>query len=296
MALTVNVEPRPASTQHLEDFLAYCRRTRRAAEETIAWYRRRITRFIESPAAHGSSEDFMDWIQGLAVGSDATRAGYWRAVRAFLRWAEPRGFALDVTRHIKPRWSIEPHRMPPESAAFWSILAAMALDSYTEKRNRVLFCCTFFACCRVSEIGSLAWSQIDAQGRVIRVIGKGRKWRIIPAHPQLIAMLEAWRPSAPGKYIFPRSAEDDRPLHRTRLSHLWRETQLTQGIKDPWSFHDIRRAGASWLARNGMSLFAVQQLLGHTDIRTTQTYLSMDTVTLQREMRAAWKNHAAPSP
>ena len=134
---------------------------------------------------------------------------------------------------------------------------------------------------RVSELVSLTVGAVTADDRFISVVGKGGRERIVPlgqAARDAIDMYLAVRPGdrdaadGPERWLFPsRSAQGHLTRHRfaQELKEIAGKAQLDRSKISP---HVLRHAFASHLLAHGADLRAVQQMLGHADISTTQIY------------------------
>jgi site-specific recombinase XerD len=140
-----------------------------------------------------------------------------------------------------------------------------------------------YAGLRVSEIVRLNISDFDREGSVLAVLGKGDKWRYLPLPPELNQLLQ----SALNKRIEPRSLRDNPAFFvsqfRRRISQRMVQAvaektfaalveEYPQFAGQALSAHKLRHSFATDLLRNGADLRAVQELLGHEDISTTQIY------------------------
>ena len=132
---------------------------------------------------------------------------------------------------------------------------------------------------RVSELVSLPASAANNSGRFITIVGKGNKERIVPlsekskdAISNYLSLKKAQNREETGKYLFPASSDSGhytRQAFARELKDLARRAGLDQAKISP---HIMRHAFASHLLQNGADLRSVQQLLGHSDISTTQIY------------------------
>ena len=140
---------------------------------------------------------------------------------------------------------------------------------------------------RVSELAGLKLSALSRDGRFLVVRGKGNKERLIPLAAPALAAIAAWRQSQPksaakSPYLFPSSAADG---HTTpaRIAQLLKDLAPRAGIAPQrLSPHVLRHAFASHLVDRGADLRAVQQMLGHADIATTQIYTHVGGERLKR--------------
>jgi len=133
---------------------------------------------------------------------------------------------------------------------------------------------------RLSELAGLRWDQIDAASGLVTVTGKGNKTRVVPLGRYAIDALAAWNRvrgqfagidepsvfvSSRGKPIAPRTIQ-------ARIRHWARRQGLPQNVFP----HLLRHSFASHVLESSGDLRAVQELLGHADISTTQVYTHLD--------------------
>jgi integrase/recombinase XerD len=149
---------------------------------------------------------------------------------------------------------------------------------------------------RVSELVSLPRTAANAKGPFIMVRGKGNKERLVPLTPQartametylqrLAAYQETMGRDSKSLFLFPANSKTG---HMTRQNFAVDLKQLASraGIKSPVSPHIMRHAFASHLLQNGADLRALQTLLGHSDISTTQIYTHIQTDHLRETLEA----------
>jgi integrase/recombinase XerC len=144
---------------------------------------------------------------------------------------------------------------------------------------------------RVSELTGLDLATVDLRAREARVLGKGRKERLVPIGSQAALALERWLPArellaAPGEtalFVGRKGARIGVAEVQARLKAWARR----QGIDVPIHPHMLRHSFATHLLESSGDLRAVQELLGHSDIRTTQVYTHLDFQHLARVYDAA---------
>lgn len=154
-------------------------------------------------------------------------------------------------------------------------LAALALAAAASgPRDLAAVTLMAYAGLRVSEVARLRWD--DIEGEVVRVrMGKGRKDRLVPAHPRLLAALGALRKSTVlrSPYVFPSPQDPRRPLTTRALQYLverlGRQAGLPRRLSHP---HTLRHTAATRLLRACHDLRIVQMFLGHASIQTTTIY------------------------
>ena len=121
--------------------------------------------------------------------------------------------------------------------------------------------------------------------------GKGGKERIVPLHQEAIDVIRAYLDTArplllKGRrsgFLFP--GRGGRPLTRKRIWDLVRAYATAAGVARPISPHTLRHSFATHMLRHGADLRAIQEMLGHADIATTQIYTHVDHSHLQRVHR-----------
>lgn len=136
-----------------------------------------------------------------------------------------------------------------------------------------------YACgMRVSEIVGLKMAQLNLEANYVTVMGKGRKERVIPvgshARERVLSYLQTARSQILGRrlspYLFVTRA--GRPMTRVSFGRLLKRRGLATGVSTPFSPHSLRHAFATHLLEGGADLRAVQMMLGHADISTTEIY------------------------
>ena len=135
---------------------------------------------------------------------------------------------------------------------------------------------------RLSELTGLNWEDLDLRGGEVRVTGKGSKTRLLPVGQQARRALEEWRRLAPAAIADARGADPgftsakgrrlgNRAIQQ-RLAHWARAGGADQRVHP----HMLRHSFASHMLESSGDLRAVQELLGHADISTTQIYTHLD--------------------
>lgn len=130
---------------------------------------------------------------------------------------------------------------------------------------------------RVSELCSLKLNQLHLSQSFIRCIGKGDKERMLPINQSAIAALEAYLHLVRGNWEKKRSPyvfinHLGHPLNRQYVHRLIKEKLAQLGLSSALSAHSFRHSYATHLLNGGADLRVVQELLGHSDIATTQIY------------------------
>jgi len=211
------------------------------------------------------------------------------ALRAFFADGVRRG-----ERSEDPSALLDPPKLPrllPKALAesqIDALLAAPDIDSPLGLRDRAMLELFYSSGLRLSELTGLRWQDLDLGGGEVRVLGKGRKTRIVPVGRHAATALralgqaEGMPPDGPvfrgraGAPISPRTVQ-------ARLKTL----AMQQGSAKRIHPHLLRHTFASHMLESSGDLRAVQELLGHADIATTQIYTHLDFQHLSRVYDAA---------
>lgn len=168
--------------------------------------------------------------------------------------------------------------------------AAIDLSKPEGHRNRAIIEVLFSCGLRVSELVNLHLSDLYLDEGFIRVMGKGRKERLVPISPRAIKELGLWFDDRCHMLI--KRGEEDYVFLNRRGSHLTRVMILIMikqlaadaGIQKTVSPHTLRHSFATSLLEGGADLRAIQAMLGHESIGTTEIYTHIDTTHLREEI------------
>ena len=168
--------------------------------------------------------------------------------------------------------------------------ASIDLSKKEGQRNLAIIEVLFSCGLRVSELVNLKLSDLFLQEGYIRVVGKGNKERLVPISEKAIRELGNWFYDRNEMVIKP--GEQDYVFLNRRGAHLTRTMILIMikrqaveaGIKKTISPHTLRHSFATALLEGGADLRAIQSMLGHEDIGTTEIYTHLDTTTLREEI------------
>lgn len=278
----------------IEAFIEMMIAERGASRNTIESYRRDLedaATEIAGPLDSAGSDDLRRYLAGLAGRGFATSSQARRlsALRQFFRFLHSEGLrtddptgTLDMPRkdHALPKTMSEEDvgRLLDQAAAD-VMQAGDGEAALGALRMHALMEVLYATGLRVSELVSLPASVARRDERFFFVTGKGNKERLVPLSPKAQAAMKAWlkargeKPAfAASRYLFPASSETGylaRQVFARDLKGLAARAGLKAADLSP---HVLRHAFASHLLQNGADLRAVQQLLGHADISTTQIY------------------------
>lgn len=145
-------------------------------------------------------------------------------------------------------------------------------------RDRAMIELMYAAGLRVSELTQLAVHQLNPHAQLVQVVGKGGRERLVPIGDEAQHWVQRYLQSARVELLYPRQSDAlfltrrGAPMTRQNFWLRLREHAQRAGIQSPLSPHTLRHAFATHLLDHGADLRAVQMLLGHKDLSTTQIY------------------------
>ena len=168
--------------------------------------------------------------------------------------------------------------------------ASIDLSKWEGQRNRAIIEVLFSCGLRVSELVNLKLSNLYTEEKFVRVTGKGDKERLVPISSRALDELNAWFADRNAMRIKP--GEEDYVFLNRRGAHLTRTMILIMikrqavaaGITKTISPHTLRHSFATALLEGGADLIAIQAMMGHEDIATTEIYTHIDTSSLREEI------------
>ena len=144
---------------------------------------------------------------------------------------------------------------------------------------------------RVSELVELRLSQLFEQEEYIVVVGKGDKQRLVPISQEAITQINLYLEQSRSNQVVKPGCEDilflnrrGNKLTRVMIFYIVKELCDLAGIKKTVSPHTLRHSFATHLLEGGANLRAIQQMLGHESIETTEIYVHIDRSTLRQEI------------
>ncbi len=229
-----------------------------------------IARGLQGSPEQVTAEQVLGWF-GTRTWSAATRKTHREAALGFFRWAAKTGrIPQDFTADLPPlRLPKAQPRPAPDSV--WNTALAAA-----EPRVALMLRLAGEAGLRRGEVAAVR-SRDLIDGPSLVVHGKGGKQRIVPLANDLAAAIRA----ADG-WVFP-SRKGDGHLTAREVGHL-----VTEVLPSGWTMHTLRHRFATRAYRGSRNLRAVQQLLGHESVLTTERYTAVDDDEIRAAAAAAW--------
>lgn len=204
------------------------------------------------------------------------------AVKMFFRYlAQERIIAEDPSSLVEPPRSAKPLPDVLSNADVDALLAAPPLDTPLGVRDRAILELFYATGARASEVAEMRTADLNLDYAYALVRGKGGKRRIVPVGRPAIEALKNYLASVRGALL--KNKESDRlfisrtgrPLDRASLFNIVRKYALIAGIKGVFP-HMLRHSFATHMLAGGADLRVVQEMLGHSDISTTQIYTHLE--------------------
>ncbi len=282
-------------------YLAHLELERRLSANTVAGYGRDLAALDGFAAGRGLSPEALDrqlleaFVRQLMAEGRSPRsvARLVACVRGYFRY-------LVVNRHVSanaaddlhaPRaWKTLPKYLSVDEVD--RLLAVPDVRTVRGLRDRALIELLYATGLRVSELVSLRPPDVNLQARYLTTLGKGRKQRIVPIGDEAAAWVARYigdaRPRLLGRRQSPRlfvNARGGTALSRVGFWKILKGYAATAGIGRAISPHVLRHSFATHLLERGADLRAIQMMLGHADVSTTEIY----THVLESRLRALYE-------
>ena len=296
--------------EYIQNFLIYLQTQRRYSERTVITYRKSLEKFCSSidgnvPAAEKSAVPLgafsemsvKNFVWDLKIKQKLAPTSiceHLAALKSFGKYL--------VRSKVLQKNPAEAVPMPKRPKRLVNVLGQkdLAEDKFPELpenpklpqiRARFLLELIYGSGLRISECQSLCWNQLRTKERLVRVIGKGNKERIVPITDSLITWLEKFRAAEIKAGHTPSITspvflnEDGKPYDvrtlRSDIHDLLREI----GWEGKASPHVLRHSFATHLLENGAEIMSVKEMLGHSNISTTQVYTHVNAERLREAFK-----------
>lgn len=171
-----------------------------------------------------------------------------------------------------------------------AMIAAIPQEKEEALRNEAIIETLYGSGLRVSELVDARISRMSLSDGLLIVEGKGSKQRMVPLSPTSVELIEKWLPQRNRLNIKPAGQDviflnrRGAPLTRVMVFYIIRDLARMAGIRKKVSPHTLRHSFATHLLEGGANLRAIQEMLGHESIATTELYLHLDRSRLRREL------------
>jgi integrase/recombinase XerD len=291
-----------AADPHVAAFLYYLRAEKGLAMNTMLAYRRDLVNFVEFLQARkvlptaATRSDVVDFLSSLYKrGLDSRTVGrHLVTIRNFYRFCVTDGVIVQ-----DPAANIESPKIYQGLPHFLSVAEVEQLLAQPDPstllglRDKAMIELLYSTGLRVSELCGLRVSDIQINSGSLRCIGKGNKERIVPVGRKALEIVGAYlrdsRPKLLREGVSPHLflGQRGRKINRVQFWGLLRDYGRRAGLRESLNPHMLRHSFATHLLDRGADLRAVQLMLGHADISTTQIY----THVVEERLKQVYKAH-----
>jgi len=274
----------------ISQYLQHLAAERRLSAHTVAAYRRDLTQLEKLTAARPLAELSITDVRGaivklrsqhLSAASVARHLSSWRGFYVFA--CRRLGYASNPCIGLRPPKAAKslPQVLSPDACTqLLDGAHAAAADDALLARDRAMFELFYSSGLRLAELVGLDLKDVNLQSGDAQVTGKGRKTRIVPVGQQALAALSAWLPlrqpllhdDTPALFVSQRGSRLSPRNVQLRLERWALQAGLNQHVHP----HLLRHAFATHVLQSSGDLRAVQEMLGHASISTTQVYTHLD--------------------
>ena len=291
--------PPPAYESDISSFLAWVQLERGLSKNTVESYESDLIQCACFLHKQGSSnwqavslEDVSAWISsltldGYAVASLARKLSALRMLARFLLGEGnlQNDFTELLSNPKKGRFL--PHALSIEEME--RFLSAPDLTTPLGKRDRAIFELMYGSGLRVSEVSSVLVNAVNLEEGFARIFGKGSKERIVPVGKEAVVAIRNYLNGGRPELVKDRSGGElflskrGTPISRKMIWVLVKDYARRAGIEKNLTPHGLRHSFATHLLMGGADIRAVQEMLGHSDVGTTQIYTHVESQRLMDE-------------
>lgn len=286
----------------IDSFISFIGSERDLSTHTLYNYESDIAQFVLYLAGQGVSgwqevrpTHLEAWLQALSAQEISARSSARKlaAVHTFAKYAQ-REKAVDHDFAELVSVPKVPRKLPGmlSIADLQKLLQAPSAESPQGQRDRAIMELFFSSGLRISELCSLALQDVDLQHQFVRVVsGKGRKERLVPVGAQAKAALEIYLTRARPTFVKPKTgsslflSERGAALSRKTVWYWVKHYAALCGMGHKVKPHLFRHSFATHLLTGGADLRSIQEMLGHSNITTTQIYTAVESKRLVDEHR-----------
>ena len=293
------MDKKNSSNDMVAGYMRYLKLERNYSANTLDAYRRDLRRLLDFMAREGLTateiqlenlQTFAAELHDMGVGA-SSQCRILSGVRSFFRYLLTDGYRDDDPTELL--------ESPQTAEKLPEVLSVGEVDRMEESidltrweghRNRAIIEVLFSCGLRVTELVTLQLDNLYLEEGYVRVMGKGSKERLVPISGRAVSELMMWfddrcrmniKPGEEGYVFLNRRGAH---LTRTMILIMIKRQAAEAGITKTISPHTLRHSFATALLEGGADLRAIQELLGHENIGTTEIYTHMDLTALRQEI------------
>lgn len=279
---------------YIKGFAAFLRLEKSLSENSIQAYKRDVSKLVEFLDIHhldlqpsdiklAHLQDFLKWINQSGM-SARSQARIISGLKTFFKY-----LLLENIIRTNPTELLESPRLGRELPDTLSIedidrlFSAIDLSTPEGERNKTILEFLYGCGLRVSELTNLKISDVRFKDGFISVIGKGNKQRLVPVGNSALKQLEVYFHQIRSHIPVQKGHEDfiflnnrGKRLTRVMVFYIVKDLAEKAGLRKTISPHTFRHSFATHLIEGGADLRAVQEMLGHASITTTEIYTHLD--------------------
>ena len=281
--------------KYIEEFIDYLRFEKKYSENTISSYQidlKKANNFLEKNFSDLTKKDIQNYIQKLSKNENASSISRCiSTLKSFYKFLELNKYTKinPLTTITNPKTAKKLPKVLSEEEI--NKLLDINLKTDFDYRNKAMLELMYSSGLRVSELVNLTINDIDLNNASVRIFGKGAKERIVPLDDYAIEALNNYIlyhrtplfKHGENNYLFLNN-------HGTKMTRqgffkILEKIAKEKGIKSELSPHTLRHSFATHLLKHGADLRSIQELLGHSDISTTQIYTHITNERLQKNYK-----------
>lgn len=288
--------------EYIQNFLIYLQTQRRYSERTVDTYRKSLEKYLATLADNTPLEAFTEmsvknFVWELKIKQKLAPTSiceHLAALKSFGKY-----LVRSKILQKNPAETVPMPKRPKRLVQFLGQkdLAEEKFPELPEKptlkqvRARLLLELIYGSGLRISECQSLCWNQLQIKEKLVRVIGKGNKERIVPITDALTLWLEKFKAAeieaghAPSATSFVFLSEGGKPYDIRTLRNDIHDLLREIGWEGKASPHVLRHSFATHLLENGAEIMSVKEMLGHSNISTTQIYTHVNAERLKQAFK-----------
>ena len=278
--------------KYIEEFIDYLRFEKKYSENTISSYKRdlnKLNSYLKKDFTKLTKADIQKYIQDLSKNKNSnTISRTISSLKGFYKFLEINKYTNTnpLTTIISPKTARKLPKVLSEEEV--NKLLDINLNNDFDYRNKAMLELMYSSGLRVSELINLTVNDVDLKNSLVRIFGKGSKERIVPLNDYATEALNNYilyhRPKLfkqkENNYLFLNNHGNQ--MTRQGFFKTLKKIAKEKGIKSELSPHTLRHSFATHLLKYGADLRSIQELLGHSDISTTQIYTHITNEMLEK--------------